>query len=86
MATPTTSPKPPTRYVIEQFAVSVFHRDGHGIDFEKTTYAPLQKPLYDRHDGGRTEDLQEARVYSKGTPVFNPKCERIKAVRLILED
>ena len=83
MATRTPSP---SRYVIEQFAISVFHRDGHGIDFEKTTYAPLQKPLYDRHAGGRTEDLQEARIYSGGTPVFNPKCERMKAVRLTLED
>lgn len=83
---PITNPKP-TRYVIEQFAVSVFHRDGHGIDFEKTTYAPLQKPLYDRHAGGRTEDLQEARIYQPGgTPVFNPKCERMRAVRLSLED
>lgn len=77
----------PKRYVVERFADPVFFREEHGIDYNKTTYKDLPKPAYDKLGGGRTEDLQEAQCYGwRKKPVFNPKCERVRAVRLVLED
>lgn len=76
------------RYVVQQFAKSVFSRGEHGVDFGKTTYEELKAPTYDKLGGGtHTPDLQEAQVYGwRKKPVFNPRIERIIPVRIAPEE